>query len=176
MNKVHGWYSPLNRTQSEVWQLAWIFLQWVKHYTIYLQSFWFSIHISYILQKHEVYLLHIESRSSTRVASKYEFVVECAPGGNLIEVIDGLRDTTAYLNVISRSYENKLGASIFYTPWYNDTIFFIVNNNSSLLCRNFTMVSTKNSGSGSVCKSNSIVRFWTEFWSPWIHRSRIPCS
>ncbi|KAK7601044.1 hypothetical protein V9T40_008485 [Parthenolecanium corni] len=64
--------------------------------------------------KHEIYLLHIESRSSTRVASKYEFAVECAPGGNLKEAINSLRDSTTYLNVISRDYENQLGT----LPWF----------------------------------------------------------
>lgn len=65
-----------------------------------------------MLQKHEVYLLHIESRSSTRAEGKYEFVVECAPDGDLKGAIQSLQETSSYLNIISRNYENKIGEKI----------------------------------------------------------------
>ncbi len=61
------------------------------------------------MQKHNVYLRHIESRSSRREASKYEFMVECAPGGDLKDTIENLKANTTYLNIISRDYENRLG-------------------------------------------------------------------
>ncbi|XKL65228.1 hypothetical protein PGB90_008648 [Kerria lacca] len=68
--------------------------------------------------KHNVYLVHIESRSSTRVQSKYEFVVECAPGGDLKQAIQNLQQNSSYLNIISRAYENDLGT----TPWFPQKI------------------------------------------------------
>ncbi|KAJ8943585.1 hypothetical protein NQ318_006587 [Aromia moschata] len=36
-----------------------------------------------IFEKHGVNLLHIESRPSARMPDNYEFMIECAPGGNL---------------------------------------------------------------------------------------------
>lgn len=56
-----------------------------------------------------MYLRHIESRSSTRAVSKYEFVVECAPTGNLQDAIENLKNNTTYLNVISRDHEQNSG-------------------------------------------------------------------
>lgn len=64
--------------------------------------------------KHQVYLLHIESRSSPRAEGKYEFVVECAPGGDLKSAIQNLQESSAYMKIISRDYVNKLDT----LPWF----------------------------------------------------------
>lgn len=65
-----------------------------------------------LFQKHQVYLLHIESRSSPRAEGKYEFVVECAPGGDLKSAIQNLQESSAYMKIISRDYVNKLGKKL----------------------------------------------------------------
>lgn len=66
-----------------------------------------------LLQNHDIYLLHIESRSSTKAKGKYEFVVECAAGGNLKGAIANLQEISDYVNIISRDYENKTGKIIY---------------------------------------------------------------
>lgn len=53
-------------------------------------------------QEHKVNLLHIESRSSLRQHDGYEFMVECAPGGNLGGAIEAIRAQCGYFSIISR--------------------------------------------------------------------------
>lgn len=61
-----------------------------------------ELNIDYYFQKHKINLLHIESRSSAREANSYEFMVECAPGGDMGSVIETLRDQCGYFSIISR--------------------------------------------------------------------------
>lgn len=69
-----------------------------------------------LFKKHDVYLLHIESRSCLKhSSSKYEFVVECAAGGNLNAVIQSLKDISTYLNIISRNKDYESGGNV---PWF----------------------------------------------------------
>lgn len=63
-------------------------------------------------EKHGVNLLHIESRPSVKVPSKYEFVVECAPSGDLGAAIHELKDLSDYFNIISRNYRDNKGNSV----------------------------------------------------------------
>lgn len=63
-------------------------------------------------EKHEVNLLHIESRPSVKVPSKYEFVVECAPSEDLGSAIQEIKDQSDYFNVISRNYRDHKGKKI----------------------------------------------------------------
>ncbi|XP_023247915.1 protein henna isoform X2 [Copidosoma floridanum] len=67
-----------------------------------------------LFAKHEVNLLHIESRSSLRRASTYEFMVECAPGGDLSGVIEALQKQSGYFSIISRNYRDNMGT----VPWF----------------------------------------------------------
>lgn len=60
-------------------------------------------------QQNKVNLMHIESRSSSRVPNKYEFMVECAPGGNLGQVIEILRERSEYFNIITRNHKDNRG-------------------------------------------------------------------
>lgn len=62
-----------------------------------------------VLQEHNVNLLHIESRSSDRIPDQYEFFVECAPGGDVLKVIEILKSTMTYCSVVSRNFviDNK---------------------------------------------------------------------
>lgn len=62
-----------------------------------------------IFEKYRVNLIHIESRPSARMPSKYQFMVECAPSEDLGNAIAELRDTCEYLNVISRDYRDNKG-------------------------------------------------------------------
>lgn len=55
-----------------------------------------------IAQAHGVNLLHIESRSSVRHADTYEFMVECAPGGDFGGLIGALQEQSNYFSIISR--------------------------------------------------------------------------
>ncbi|KAI5701365.1 hypothetical protein M8J75_008706 [Diaphorina citri] len=66
-----------------------------------------------LFKKHNVNLLHIESRSSTRIENNYEFMVECAPGGDLSSVIESLRSSCSYINIISRNHNQFHGV-----PWF----------------------------------------------------------
>ncbi|XP_012281771.1 protein henna [Orussus abietinus] len=73
--------------------------------------------LSQVLQlfvKHEVNLLHIESRSSLRQPDSYEFMVECAPGGDLGAVITALHSQSGYFSIISRNHKDNLGT----VPWF----------------------------------------------------------
>ncbi|KAJ8983474.1 hypothetical protein NQ317_014932 [Molorchus minor] len=67
-----------------------------------------------IFDKHGVNLLHIESRPSTRMPDNYEFMVECAPGGNLGEAIYDVKQMSVYLNIISRDYNDNKDS----VPWF----------------------------------------------------------
>ncbi|XP_018783280.1 PREDICTED: protein henna [Bactrocera latifrons] len=67
-----------------------------------------------IFTRHNVNLLHIESRSSVRVPG-YEFFVECdATSGALGKAIDELRGECSYFNIISRDYKDNSAA----VPWF----------------------------------------------------------
>ncbi|XP_063228625.1 protein henna-like [Bacillus rossius redtenbacheri] len=67
-----------------------------------------------IFESNGVNLLHIESRSSVRFAGQYEFMVECAPGGNLAAAIEKLQSITSYLQIITRNHKDNAGA----VPWF----------------------------------------------------------
>ncbi|XP_011195936.1 protein henna [Zeugodacus cucurbitae] len=67
-----------------------------------------------IFTRHNVNLLHIESRSSVRVPG-YEFFVECdTTAGALGKAIDELREECSYFNIISRDYKDNSAA----VPWF----------------------------------------------------------
>lgn len=71
-----------------------------------------------IFKKHNVNLLHIESRSSLRVPG-YEFFVECdSKSGALGKAIEDLRETCSYFNIISRDYKDNKSA----VPWFPSRI------------------------------------------------------
>lgn len=72
------------------------------------------VHYLEHFKRHNVNLVHIESRSSLRFPDRYEFMVECAPGGNLGAAIESLKDSTEYFNVISRNHKNNSGS----VPWF----------------------------------------------------------
>ncbi|KAE8751843.1 hypothetical protein FOCC_FOCC001320 [Frankliniella occidentalis] len=67
-----------------------------------------------MFEEHGVNLLHIESRASLRVPNQYEFMVECAPGGDLGSAIENLRQRSAYFSIISRNYKDNMGT----VPWF----------------------------------------------------------
>ncbi|XP_014252769.1 protein henna [Cimex lectularius] len=67
-----------------------------------------------LFKKHNVNLLHIESRSSMRFPDRYEFMVECAPGGDLGGAIQKLKESCEYFNIISRNHTNNRGT----VPWF----------------------------------------------------------
>lgn len=71
-----------------------------------------------LFAKNGVNLLHIESRSSLRRADVYEFMVECAPGGNLNAVVDTLRKQSSYFSIISRNHKDNGGT----VPWFPQRI------------------------------------------------------
>lgn len=71
-----------------------------------------------IFKKHGVNLLHIESRPSAKMPENYEFMVECAPTGDLGEAINEIKQNSEYLKIISRDYRDNQGKDIciiFYT-------------------------------------------------------------
>ncbi|KAK9303323.1 hypothetical protein QLX08_004923 [Tetragonisca angustula] len=67
-----------------------------------------------LFAEHEVNLLHIESRSSLRQANVYEFMVECASGGDLGTVIENLREQCSYFSIITRNHKDNMGT----VPWF----------------------------------------------------------
>ncbi|KAL1130874.1 hypothetical protein AAG570_012115 [Ranatra chinensis] len=67
-----------------------------------------------LFMQNRVNIIHIESRSSARFHNRYEFMMECAPGGNLEAVIDCLRQKSAYFSIISRNHKNNRGT----VPWF----------------------------------------------------------
>ncbi|XP_075228831.1 phenylalanine hydroxylase [Lycorma delicatula] len=67
-----------------------------------------------LFKENGVNLMHIESRSSARLENKYEFMVECEPGGNLGEAVEKLKQTASYFTVISRNHINNRGT----VPWF----------------------------------------------------------
>lgn len=67
-----------------------------------------------IFKKHDINLVHIESRSSLRVPG-YEFFVECdGKSGALGKAIDDLKQQCSYFNIISRDYKDNATA----VPWF----------------------------------------------------------
>ncbi|CAH1989065.1 unnamed protein product [Acanthoscelides obtectus] len=66
-----------------------------------------------IFQKHGVNLSHIESRPSTKVPNKYEFMVECVPSGDLGEAACELKKSCEYLKIISRDYKDNIDCTGF---------------------------------------------------------------
>ncbi|XP_044270974.1 protein henna [Tribolium madens] len=67
-----------------------------------------------IFKKHGVNLLHIESRSSVRIPNNYEFMIECAPTGDLPSAIAEIKKNTEYFNIISRDYKDNKDS----VPWF----------------------------------------------------------
>lgn len=65
-----------------------------------------------IFEKHGVNLLHIESRPSAKLPANYEFMVECAPGGNIGEAITEVKHNSEYLKIISRDYKDNIGITM----------------------------------------------------------------
>lgn len=79
-----------------------------------------------IFEKHGVNLHHIESRPSARVPSKYEFVVECEHGGDILSAISEIKEHSEYFNVISRNYKDERGKSTnFNGPSIDNPKFFL---------------------------------------------------
>lgn len=67
-----------------------------------------------VFNDHDVNLVHIESRSSTRVPG-YEFMVECdSRTGSLGKAIEEIREKCGYFNIISRDYKDNSAA----VPWF----------------------------------------------------------
>lgn len=67
-----------------------------------------------LFHEHKVNLMHIESRSSTRLPG-YEFFVECdTKSGNLGMAIEALKERCNYFNIISRDYKDNLST----VPWF----------------------------------------------------------
>lgn len=62
-----------------------------------------------IFEKHAINLMHIESRPSAKLPDNYEFMVECAPTGNLGAAIAEIKKNCEYLKIISRDYKNNVG-------------------------------------------------------------------
>lgn len=46
--------------------------------------------------------------------NQYEFMVECAPGGDLGSAIENLRQNSAYFSIITRNYKDNMGT----VPWF----------------------------------------------------------
>ncbi|KAK4877648.1 hypothetical protein RN001_010154 [Aquatica leii] len=67
-----------------------------------------------IFEIHEVNLLHIESRPSAKIHNHYEFMVECAPGGDLGAAISDVREISEYFTIISRNYKDNKDT----VPWF----------------------------------------------------------
>ncbi|XP_049818909.1 protein henna isoform X2 [Aethina tumida] len=67
-----------------------------------------------IFEKFGVNLLHIESRPSTKDPGNYEFMVECAPTGDIGRAINEIKEKTEYLNIISRDYKDNKDS----VPWF----------------------------------------------------------
>lgn len=65
-----------------------------------------------IFKKHEVNLLHIESRPSAKFPENYEFMVECAPTGNIGDAIREIKLKSEYLKIISRDYKDNQGKTM----------------------------------------------------------------
>ncbi|KAJ6640881.1 Protein henna [Pseudolycoriella hygida] len=67
-----------------------------------------------LFDAHNVNLMHIESRSSTRLPG-YEFFVECdTTSGNLGMAIENLKERCNYFNIISRDYKDNVAT----VPWF----------------------------------------------------------
>ncbi|CAH0772606.1 unnamed protein product [Bemisia tabaci] len=67
-----------------------------------------------LFKKHKINLKHIESRSSLRFPNRYEFMVECSPSSTLGAAIENLKETSLYLNVISRNHKDNRDT----VPWF----------------------------------------------------------
>ena len=67
-----------------------------------------------VFRNNKVNLIHIESRSSTRVPG-YEFFVECdSRTGSLGNAIEELKNKCTYFSVISRDYKDNRST----VPWF----------------------------------------------------------
>jgi len=67
-----------------------------------------------LFDEYKVNLMHIESRSSTRLPG-YEFFVECdTRSGNLGMAIEALKERCNYFNIISRDYKDNVST----VPWF----------------------------------------------------------
>lgn len=67
-----------------------------------------------LFDEHKVNLMHIESRSSTRLPG-YEFFVECdTKTGYLGLAIEKLKESCNYFNIISRDYKDNVST----VPWF----------------------------------------------------------
>lgn len=71
-----------------------------------------------IFENHRVNLFHIESRASTRMPNKYEFVVECCPDGDIEAAISDIKDLSDYFNIITRNYKDNKES----VPWFPNRI------------------------------------------------------
>ncbi|KAB0795988.1 hypothetical protein PPYR_10049 [Photinus pyralis] len=67
-----------------------------------------------IFERHGVNLMHIESRPSSRTPSGYEFMVECAPGGDMGAAITEVRGLSEHFTIISRNYKDNINT----VPWF----------------------------------------------------------
>ncbi|CAH1119615.1 unnamed protein product [Phaedon cochleariae] len=67
-----------------------------------------------IFEKHGVNLLHIESRPSDKMPENYEFMVECAPSGNIGGALYDVKERSEYLKIISRDYKDNKDS----VPWF----------------------------------------------------------
>ncbi|KAJ9600066.1 hypothetical protein L9F63_009635 [Diploptera punctata] len=67
-----------------------------------------------LFEEHGVNLRHIESRPSARFPNTHEFMVECAPTGNLGGAIETLQQNSSYFNIISRNHKDNMET----IPWF----------------------------------------------------------
>ncbi|PSN42902.1 Protein henna [Blattella germanica] len=67
-----------------------------------------------LFEDNGVNLLHIESRPSARFLNRYEFMVDCAPTGELGVAIETLQKNSSYFNIISRNHKDNLDT----VPWF----------------------------------------------------------
>lgn len=81
-----------------------------------------------IFSENSINLIHIESRPSTRFPSQYEFMVECAPSGDLGTAILALKQQTEYFSIISRNHKDNSGKEILLSYKHTKTyqIFFVL--------------------------------------------------
>ncbi|KAF5271123.1 hypothetical protein FQA39_LY18844 [Lamprigera yunnana] len=67
-----------------------------------------------IFETRDVNLLHIESRPSARMHDGYEFMVECAPTGDIGSAIADIKSISEYFSIISRNYRDNKNT----VPWF----------------------------------------------------------
>lgn len=67
-----------------------------------------------VLKNNDVNLIHIESRASSQ-GDGYEFFVECECGsGNIKQAVKELKNDCTYFNLISRDYNDKSSAFLWF--------------------------------------------------------------